>query len=196
MAQAHHAPPPLTRRWRLRFGDQVFGPFDRAELEMLLAEGRLGRSTLLAEEGMGEDWRYAGDIPELQDLFQGRGDLAKARPPKLIVRGREVDNTILHLTYALYAASFFNGFTLIVGVIIAYVKRNDARGSWQESHFDWLIRTFWWTVLFMVLGGAATIIMIGFLVLFLAGVWLLYRIIKGWVRLAQWRAVEAPEAFF
>lgn len=189
-------PPPPRRRWRLKFGDQVFGPFDRDELEGLAAEGRLGRSTLLSEENGPDDWHHADAVPGLEDLFAGRGQIAKAKPPKLIVAGQAVDNTILHVIYALYAASFINGLTAIVGVIIAYAKRNDARGSWQESHFDWLIRTFWWGLLFMVLGAAATIVFVGFLIMFLAGVWIVWRLAKGWLRLGQWRGIEDPEKLF
>lgn len=187
------SPQPPRRRWRVRFGDQVFGPFDRTELEDLVLEGRLGRSSLLAEEGGTGTWQHADQIPELADLFQGRADPVKAKPPRLIVEGQAVDNSILHLIYALYALSFMNGLTAVIGVIIAYVKRGDARGSWQESHFDWLIRTFWWGLLIMVVGGIATIVLIGFLIMFLGGVWVVYRIIKGWLRLGQWRAVEDPD---
>ena len=171
----------------------MFGPFDRAELEGLAEEGRLGRSSLLAEECSSDDWRPADQIPELEAIFRERAALAKAKPPKLIVAGQAVDNTTLHLIYALYAASFLNGLTAIIGVIIAYVKRDDARGSWQSSHFEWLIRTFWWGLLFMVLGGAASIVLIGFVIMFAAGVWLVWRIAKGWIRLGQWRAIENPD---
>lgn len=186
-------PPPPRKRWRLKFGDQVFGPYDLAELRVLAEEGRLARSSLLAEEGAGDDWRPADQFTELEDLFRERSEVAKAKPPKLIVSGQTVDNTTLHVIYALYAASFLNGLTAIVGVIIAYVKRDDARGSWQASHFDWLIRTFWWSLLFLILGAAATIVFVGFLIMFLAGVWMVWRIAKGWIRLSQWRGVENPE---
>ena len=186
-------PPPPPKRWRLKFGDQIFGPFDLAELEALVGEGRLVRSSLLAEEGSNDGWRPADQFPELEAIFRDRTALAKAKPPRLIAAGRTVDNTTLHLIYALYAASFLNGLTAIIGVIIAYVKRDDARGSWQHSHFDWLIRTFWWGLLFIVLGGAASFVLVGFVIMFAAGVWLVWRIAKGWIRLGQWRAVENPD---
>ena len=194
--EAYAAPPPPRPRWRLRFGDQVFGPFDKAELEDLVREGRLGRSSLLAAEGGSGAWQHADQIPELSDLFEGRVELVKAKPPKLMAVGQPVDNSILHLIYALYALSFMNGLTAVIGVIIAYVKRGEAAGSWQQSHFDWLIRTFWWGLLIMVVGGIATIVLIGFLVMFLGGVWVVYRIIKGWLRLSQWRAIEDPDRLF
>ena len=181
------------RRWRLKYGDQVFGPFDWAELEALLAEGRLARSTLLAAEGAGEAWAEAGDVPELADLFTSGAVPIKAKPPKIVAD--QPDPLWLHLVYALYAASVVNGFTAIVGVAIAYFKRDDAVGTWQESHYEWQMRTFWFGLLWIVIGVATTFILIGFLILAVAVVWLIYRIVKGWVRLSQLRAIEDPAAF-
>ena len=76
---ANHEHP---KRWRLKYGDQVFGPFDRAELEALLSEGRLNRSSLLAAEGEGEAWSEAGDIAELADLFASASSSARSKGPK------------------------------------------------------------------------------------------------------------------
>lgn len=88
---------------------------------------------------------------------------------------------IATLVYALQAAAFVVGFTLIIGVIINYVKRDDVRGTWLESHFRWQIRTFWFNLLWTVLGLIT--LPFGYFVLFADGVWVLYRIIKGWMRL-------------
>jgi uncharacterized membrane protein len=185
-------PSPPGQRWRLKYGDQIFGPFERAELEELLAEGRLDRSSLLAEEGYGESWRPAGEFLELRGLFGDAPAPAKAKPPRVPIPGQP-DVGLLHLIYALYAASFFVGITALAGVIVAYVKRDQAVGTWQESHYTWLIRTFWWVLAFMILGGITTWILIGFVILFLGGVWFIYRIVKGWLRLSQLRAIENPE---
>jgi uncharacterized membrane protein len=183
-------PPPPGQRWRLKYGDQIFGPFDRDELKALLAEGRLDRRSLLAEEGYGESWRPAGDILELQSLFAGAAPV-RAKPPRVPIPGQP-DVGVLHLIYALYAASFFFGFTVLIGVVVAYVKRDQAGGTWQESHYDWVIRTFWWMLAFMVVGGITTWILIGFVILFAGGVWFIWRIVKGWLRLSQLRAIENP----
>ena len=51
--------------------------------------------------------------------------------------------TVGHVIYGCYALGFFIGFTWLVGVIIAYVKRDEATGTWLASHFSWQIRTFW-----------------------------------------------------
>src|SRR5256884_6156859 len=91
--------------------------------------------------------------------------------------------------YALQAAGFFVGITWIVAVIVDYVKREDAAGTWLESHFRWQIRTFWWGLLWGVIGGLLALVLVGFVVLFADAVWIIYRIVKGWLRLSENRAL-------
>ena len=91
--------------------------------------------------------------------------------------------------YALQAAGFLFGITWIVAVIVDYMKRDDARGSWLESHFSWQIRTFWWGLLWGVIGGVLLLVLVGYLVLVANAVWIIYRIVKGWLRLAERREV-------
>ncbi len=83
------------------------------------------------------------------------------------------------ITYVLYALGWMNGITAIIAVLINYIKREDAQGTLYESHFTWQIRTFWWSMAWCVLGGITIFIGVGFLVLGAAGIWFLYRIIKG-----------------
>ena len=75
----------------------------------------------------------------------------------------------------------------VIAVIIAYVKRGDARGTWVESHMTWLIRTFWWSTVWAMIGWALlvllAIVLIGFalgpLIWAVTAIWVLYRVIKG-----------------
>jgi len=97
--------------------------------------------------------------------------------------------TIATVVYSLQAAGFFVGITWLIGVIVDYVKRDDAVGTWLESHFRWQIRTFWWGLLWGVLGGILLLILIGWLVLAANAVWIIYRIVKGWLRLAERREI-------
>jgi uncharacterized membrane protein len=99
-------------------------------------------------------------------------------------------STVATVVYALQAAGFFVGITWLVAVIIDYVKKDDAAGTWLESHFRWQIRTFWWGLLWGVIGGILALIVIGFLVLAADAIWIIYRIVKGWLRLAERRAVS------
>jgi len=85
------------------------------------------------------------------------------------------------VTYLLYAASVFVGVTAIVAIIINYVKRDDARGTLYESHFTWQIRTFWWGLLWSVIGGLTVFLIVGFAILAANWLWLIYRIVKGFL---------------
>ena len=85
--------------------------------------------------------------------------------------------------YALYAASFFLGITAIVAIIMNYVKKDDVLGSFLETHFRWQIRSFWYGLLWLVLGAVTLFIGIGFIVMGVTYIWLIYRIVKGWLRL-------------
>lgn len=117
---------------------------------------------------------------------------APAAPPP---SGTRPDTTMPHLVYALYAAALVNGLTALVGVAVAHVKRAEAAGTWLASHYDWQIRTFWWTLLFMAVGAVTIYVLVGFPIMFAAGVWFLYRVVKGWVRLGSARPIENPTAW-
>ena len=97
--------------------------------------------------------------------------------------------TVATVVYALQAFGFFVGITWIVAVIIDYVKKEDAAGTWLESHYRWQIRTFWWGLLWGVIGGILVIVAVGFVVLAADAIWIIYRIVKGWLRLSENRAV-------
>ncbi|VVC84976.1 hypothetical protein [Sideroxydans sp. CL21] len=91
--------------------------------------------------------------------------------------------SLVQVVYVLYALSYFTGITAVVGIIINYVKREDAAGTWLESHFRWQIRTFWFGLLWAVIGAVTVFIAIGFAVLFANFCWIIYRIVKGWLNL-------------
>jgi len=109
---------------------------------------------------------------------------------------------IAHAVYLLQALSFFVPFILLViAVMINHIKRPDAKGTWVESHFVWQMRTFWYGLLWILLGTLACLVsafILGPFVLgiaLLAGmgltVWLLYRIIRGWLRLNDGKSMYA-----
>jgi len=87
--------------------------------------------------------------------------------------------------YALYAASYFVGVTAIVAIVMNYIKKEDVAGTWLESHFRWQMRTFWFGLLWGVLGALTVIVGIGFAVLGANLIWMIYRIVKGWLRLSE-----------
>ncbi len=87
--------------------------------------------------------------------------------------------------YALQAASFVVGISYIAAVIVAYLKLPEARGTWVESHYLWQIRTFWYSLLWGVLGGIALMWLAGYMILIATLIWMVYRIVVGWVRLSE-----------
>jgi len=93
------------------------------------------------------------------------------------------------VVYGLQALSFFWGLPAIVGVIINYIKREDARGTVYESHFDWQIRTFWWGLLWAVVGIVLAVVLVGFVVMAVSWFWMIYRVVKGWLKLTEGKPV-------
>ena len=111
--------------------------------------------------------------------------------------------TLAHVIYALHAFSaltgllspamvvtaFLTGWPSIIAVILNYVKRSEVRGTWLDSHFSWQIRTFWLALLWLAIGAVAFVTVIGipvaFVLWFATGIWVLYRIIRGWLALSS-----------
>jgi uncharacterized membrane protein len=91
--------------------------------------------------------------------------------------------TLSTVIYALYALSLFFGVTAIVAIVLNYIKREEVQGTWLESHFSWQIRTFWWGLVWLVVGAITWIILIGWAVWGVACIWFIYRIAKGWLNL-------------
>jgi len=114
-------------------------------------------------------------------------------PPALV--------TVAHAVYALHALSLLIGVTTaativgafvfgvpsIIAVVINYLKREEAKGSFLESHFRWQIRTFWFALLWFVIATVVFFTIVGIplavVVLFADGVWVIYRVARGWLAL-------------
>ncbi len=94
------------------------------------------------------------------------------------------------LVYALYSASILTGITLVGGLVVAYLKRDEAAGTWLESHYRWQIRTFWWLLLWGVIGTVTSVILVGFAVLLAAALWFIYRVAKGWLALRAGKPIR------
>lgn len=92
----------------------------------------------------------------------------------------------------LYIASVAFGITTLIGVIIAYLSRAEARGSWAESHFTYLIRTFWIGVLFGFLSGLLMWVFVGVPLALATLVWFLVRSIKSLLKANRQEPIEAP----
>lgn len=134
----------------------------------------------------------------------GRSDVL---PPQAVPRASLIQLT--HLIYGLHAFSavtgllgtafivtaFLAGWPSIIAVVLNYVKRGerDVQQSHLESHFRWQIRTFWfaamWVAIAVLLGLTVIGLPIAWLVVVFAGLWVLYRIARGWLALLGQRPV-------
>jgi len=91
----------------------------------------------------------------------------------------EKARNLTQIIYILYIASVIAGITAIVAIIINYLKRDEVAGTWLESHFRWQIRTFWFSILWGVIGTLTSWLGIGIVIWIVAGIWAIYRIVKG-----------------
>jgi uncharacterized membrane protein len=87
--------------------------------------------------------------------------------------------------YILQALSLVLVITSVIGLVINYLKDDEVRGSWLESHFRWQKSTFWYGLLWTVLGFISLPILVGYLVLPAVTLWLIYRIARGWIYLVD-----------
>ncbi|UIZ56879.1 hypothetical protein LZP46_10880 [Acinetobacter sp. SCLZS86] len=94
------------------------------------------------------------------------------------------------ITYILYLVGFVVGITGLIAIIMNYVKRNEMRGTWLESHVDWQIKTFWYSLIGYVLGLILSVILIGYLLILVVFVWHVYRLVKGLIALNDNKPIQ------
>ena len=117
-----------------------------------------------------------------------------------------------HVMYGLHAVSaapgipssatiigaFVFGWPSIIAVIINYATRDRVRDTWLATHWRWQLRTFWFAALWLLVAGLLVITLIGipaaFMVIVGTGLWVLYRVIRGWLALLDRRAMPLPTA--
>jgi uncharacterized membrane protein len=135
--------------------------------------------------------------------------------PSVTVSGQPVDASLISYTHIIYAlhslsvligltsawtivGSFIFGLPSIIAVIMNYARQSEVRGTFLESHFRWQIRTFWfallWVLVILALSLPLMLIVVGFFTLWigyvLLGIWVIYRIIRGWLALRDQRPVN------
>jgi len=97
---------------------------------------------------------------------------------------RPVSSDTAKLIYVLYLVGFAAGITLVIGVVMAYVNKDDAP-QWLQTHYRFQIRTFWLGLLYCAAGFVLMFVLIGFLVWLFAAIWLIVRVIKGFKHLER-----------
>lgn len=106
----------------------------------------------------------------------------------------EVKNYVF-IAYVTYALGLLILFTPFIGVLLAFIKRDEAQGSIYASHIDWLIKTFWVSLIGLLLGRLTIFILIGWLILAATGIWLIYRVVVGLIKLNEDKPVPTQGWF-
>ena len=108
--------------------------------------------------------------------------------------------TIGHISYAMHAVVAIGAVLpgvqgsivlLLAAFILDMVKRDDARGTWQESHFSWRIRSVLWAGGLYIITIPLWLLFIlpGWIAWALISLWFLYRIVRGWLALSERKAM-------
>ena len=127
--------------------------------------------------------------------------------PGLVQDTAENSVTTAHVMYALHAFSalsgvlssafvvtaFLSGWPSIIAIFINFYTRNKVRGTWLDSHWSWQLRTFWFALIWLIIAFFFAITIIGLVVAFpvivFTGLWVLYRVVRGWLALKNRRAM-------
>lgn len=96
--------------------------------------------------------------------------------------------------YVLYALAAVSGFPMLLGLIVAYVARSDAP-LWLQSHYTFMIRTFWYFIALVMIGMALAFFLVGFMLLWVLPLWLVIRVVRGWLLLENRKPVPDPESW-
>lgn len=108
------------------------------------------------------------------------------------------DNTARNftwITYAMYALGLFTGLFAVVGVIMAYAKRGEFTNTIYYDHMQYLIRTFWISLIGAIVGFLLLIILIGWVLLIAVTIWYIYRIVMGAIKLNDGQGVSTTSWF-
>jgi uncharacterized membrane protein len=100
----------------------------------------------------------------------------------------ESSRTVVLIAYGLHLFGAIIGLPSIIGLIVNYVERT-RYGGLTDSHHRWMIRSFWWALLWIIVGGITTFILIGWLILGLAWLWYVYRHVRGLIVLLDGRSM-------
>ena len=114
--------------------------------------------------------------------------------------GAEPPTTAAHIMYFMHAISPFTAWTLsILAVLIGAITRDSVRGTYVETHYSWLLRTFLWLLLWALVATGVSVLLaitiVGVLVIWLPwlalAIWYLYRVIRGWMLLNERKPAPA-----
>jgi uncharacterized membrane protein len=100
------------------------------------------------------------------------------------------DRTVMHILYGLHTVAWASmGVLAVIALIVNYIKRADEQDALYVSHHNYMIATFWWTVLWLVVASPLWLLLFlpGAIAYAIIGLWYLYRCLRGWLRFAEGR---------
>ena len=103
----------------------------------------------------------------------------------------ENDRTVMHVLYGMHTVAPFTLWSLsVIALIVNYIRNADEQDPLYTAHHGYMIRTFWWAALWLVLSSPLFLLFIfpGMFAWFVVGAWYLYRCIRGWIRFNDNRA--------
>jgi uncharacterized membrane protein len=116
------------------------------------------------------------------------------RPPAL-PRPIVSDFALAMSVYVLYCVGYFTLCTALIGVIIAHVKVDEETDPVLRSHYQFQIRTFWIGFMYLAIGFALSIVLIGIPILIWWFVWSLIRVVKGIIAANEYRPIANPKSW-
>ena len=115
-------------------------------------------------------------------------------PPRKTDQWLEPGKTNLQVVYILYIASMFLPFLILVGIVVAYINRGKA-GGWVDTHYTWLIRTFWIGLLFIAVSIILAIVAVGLLLMVVMPIWVIVRCVVGLQAANREEPIKNPESW-
>jgi uncharacterized membrane protein len=100
------------------------------------------------------------------------------------------DRTVMHVLYGLHTIAWASmGVLAVIALIVNYIRRADEQDALYVSHHNYMIATFWWTVLWLVVTSPLWLLFFlpGAVAYTVIGLWYLYRCLRGWLRFTEGR---------
>lgn len=99
------------------------------------------------------------------------------------------------MVYILYLIGLVFGITAIIGVVIAYINKDDAMPDWLKTHYRYQLNTFWMGLVMLVAGVLLIVLIIGIFILLFWMIWIIIRCVKGMKLLDQQQPIPNPEGW-
>lgn len=110
---------------------------------------------------------------------------------------KEVNTLVGKIIYVLYLAGLLFGITALIGVVVAYVYRDKSTNpEWLNTHYAFQIRTFWYGLIYLILGSILTFILIGWVLLLWFALWIIVRSVKGFSALDEKQGIPNTTSFW